>query len=276
MSCSTASASRRSRRLPGMAERTLKAGSAGKIFSLTGWKVGWIVASPENGRGRRPGPPVPDLRDRAEPAGGGGLSGWSRATPGSSRCAQRFARARDRMREGLRAGRLTRCCEPASTYFLCVDLTASGIDVDDESFRHGRGRAGGGRDGADLRLCRGQIRRAIWSGSASPSATRPSTPGSPPWRAQRSCSHEPGRRSRRHPEAVGSRRRERRARSASRQSTASEIGRVHIGDRGEVPPHGRDAVLSSSGESSRRRAAASWSGCSARNCARRRSRWPGW
>ena len=30
--------------LPGMAERTLKAGSAGKIFSLTGWKVGWIVA----------------------------------------------------------------------------------------------------------------------------------------------------------------------------------------------------------------------------------------
>ena len=33
--------------LPGMAERTLKAGSAGKIFSLTGWKVGWIVAPPE-------------------------------------------------------------------------------------------------------------------------------------------------------------------------------------------------------------------------------------
>jgi N-succinyldiaminopimelate aminotransferase len=34
--------------LPEMAERTLKAGSAGKIFSLTGWKVGWIVASPDN------------------------------------------------------------------------------------------------------------------------------------------------------------------------------------------------------------------------------------
>jgi N-succinyldiaminopimelate aminotransferase len=30
--------------LPGMAERTVKVGSAGKIFSLTGWKVGWIVA----------------------------------------------------------------------------------------------------------------------------------------------------------------------------------------------------------------------------------------
>jgi aspartate/methionine/tyrosine aminotransferase len=32
--------------LPGMAERTLRIGSAGKIFSLTGWKVGWVVASP--------------------------------------------------------------------------------------------------------------------------------------------------------------------------------------------------------------------------------------
>ena len=30
--------------LPGMAERTIKVGSAGKIFSLTGWKVGWLVA----------------------------------------------------------------------------------------------------------------------------------------------------------------------------------------------------------------------------------------
>ena len=29
--------------LPGMRERTLKIGSAGKIFSLTGWKVGWVM-----------------------------------------------------------------------------------------------------------------------------------------------------------------------------------------------------------------------------------------
>jgi len=32
--------------MPGMAERTVKIGSAGKIFSLTGWKVGWSVAPP--------------------------------------------------------------------------------------------------------------------------------------------------------------------------------------------------------------------------------------
>ena len=33
--------------LPGMAGRCLRIGSAGKIFSLTGWKVGWVVAAPE-------------------------------------------------------------------------------------------------------------------------------------------------------------------------------------------------------------------------------------
>ncbi len=29
--------------LPGMAERSLRVGSAGKMFSLTGWKVGWVT-----------------------------------------------------------------------------------------------------------------------------------------------------------------------------------------------------------------------------------------
>jgi N-succinyldiaminopimelate aminotransferase len=29
--------------LPGMKERTLRIGSAGKIFSLTGWKIGWLT-----------------------------------------------------------------------------------------------------------------------------------------------------------------------------------------------------------------------------------------
>jgi aspartate/methionine/tyrosine aminotransferase len=33
--------------LPGMIERTLKIGSAGKIFSATGWKVGWVTGPAE-------------------------------------------------------------------------------------------------------------------------------------------------------------------------------------------------------------------------------------
>ncbi len=33
--------------LPGMADRTVTIGSAGKTFSFTGWKVGWVTGSPE-------------------------------------------------------------------------------------------------------------------------------------------------------------------------------------------------------------------------------------
>jgi aspartate/methionine/tyrosine aminotransferase len=31
--------------LPGMRERTVRVGSAGKMFSLTGWKIGWVTGS---------------------------------------------------------------------------------------------------------------------------------------------------------------------------------------------------------------------------------------
>lgn len=39
--------------LPGMRGRTLTMGSLGKMFSLTGWKIGWIVAAPELTRAAR-------------------------------------------------------------------------------------------------------------------------------------------------------------------------------------------------------------------------------
>ena len=118
--------------LAGMVERTMKAGSSGKIFSLTGWKVGWIVASPENAA----------LAARAhqfltfstapslQTAVAFGLEEGD-AWVGPMR--QRFSRALGRMSEGLRRFGYE-VLEPASTYFLCVDLRASGLDVDDETF----------------------------------------------------------------------------------------------------------------------------------------------
>ena len=39
--------------LPGMRDRTVTLSSLGKTFSLTGWKIGWAVASPELTRGIR-------------------------------------------------------------------------------------------------------------------------------------------------------------------------------------------------------------------------------
>jgi aspartate/methionine/tyrosine aminotransferase len=45
----------------------------------------------------------------------------------------RFQRARDRMTKGLRGAGLV-VLDAEATYFLCVDLAASGIGMDDESF----------------------------------------------------------------------------------------------------------------------------------------------
>ena len=118
--------------LPGMAGRVLKAGSAGKIFSLTGWKVGWIVASPENAAvaARAHQFLTFSTAPNLQAAVGYGMEqgdGWIEPMR------QRFSRALNRMSEGLTAAGY-RVLEPASTYFLCVDLKASGIDVDDETF----------------------------------------------------------------------------------------------------------------------------------------------
>jgi len=118
--------------LSGMAGRTLKCGSAGKIFSLTGWKIGWLVASPE----------LATLAARAHQfltfASAPNLQaavafGLSEGDAWLQPMRERFARARDRMTAGLEAAGYA-VLPSASTYFLCVDLAASGIGLDDESF----------------------------------------------------------------------------------------------------------------------------------------------
>lgn len=118
--------------LPGMAERTIKIGSAGKIFSLTGWKVGWMIANPElaaiAARAHQflTFSTAPNLQ-AAVAYGLDEGDGWIEPMR------QRFARARDRMAAGLRAADFV-VLDSASTYFLCVDLQASGIRLDDEGF----------------------------------------------------------------------------------------------------------------------------------------------
>ena len=118
--------------LPGMAGRTIKIGSAGKIFSLTGWKVGWMVAAPELSNVVARAHQfltfctAPNLQSAV-------AFGMSEGDAWIEPMKQRFARARDRMTEGLRGAGFT-VLHAASTYFLCVDLKASGIDLDDETF----------------------------------------------------------------------------------------------------------------------------------------------
>jgi aspartate/methionine/tyrosine aminotransferase len=118
--------------LPGMAGRTIKIGSAGKIFSLTGWKVGWIVAAPElaavvaRAHQFLTFCTAPNLQAAV-------AFGLEEGDSWLQPMRQRFERARDRMTDGLRSAGFT-VLDAAATYFLCVDLKASGIDHDDESF----------------------------------------------------------------------------------------------------------------------------------------------
>ena len=118
--------------LAGMAGRTFKCGSAGKIFSLTGWKIGWLAASPE----------MATLAARAHQfltfASAPNLQaavayGMAEGDAWLQPMRERFSKARDRMISGLETAGYA-VLPSASTYFLCVDLAASGISLDDEAF----------------------------------------------------------------------------------------------------------------------------------------------
>jgi len=118
--------------MPGMAERTIKVGSAGKIFSLTGWKVGWAVASPELSRAVANAhqfltfTTAPNLQTAV-------AFGLGKPRTHFDAVRSELSKARDFLLDGMReAGFVTTPVE--STYFVCVDLAASGIAIDDRSF----------------------------------------------------------------------------------------------------------------------------------------------
>jgi len=117
---------------PGMAARTVKIGSAGKIFGLTGWKCGWMVAAPElAGALAR----VHQFLTYASPpplqwAVAAGLAlpdAWFAARTAA------WAAARERLKAGLQGAGFA-VLDNAATWFLCVDLQASGIALDDRTF----------------------------------------------------------------------------------------------------------------------------------------------
>lgn len=118
--------------LPGMAERTVKIGSAGKLFGLTGWKIGWMCAGGELVAGLARAHQF--LTFTSAPA-----LQWAvaegLAKPDAWFDAQRagWAASRERLQRGLEAAGYV-VLPNAATWFLCVDLAASGIALDDQTF----------------------------------------------------------------------------------------------------------------------------------------------
>ncbi|MFD6317517.1 aminotransferase [Methylorubrum thiocyanatum] len=116
--------------LPGMRERTVKIGSAGKIFSLTGWKVGFVMAAE----------PLMRVLSRAhqfltfttppnlQEAVAYGLGKDDAYFEGMR---ADLARSRDRLAAGLSRIGFT-VLPSAGTYFLTVDL--AGLADDDVAF----------------------------------------------------------------------------------------------------------------------------------------------
>ncbi|MNX16290.1 Methionine aminotransferase [compost metagenome] len=112
---------------PGMFERTLKIGSAGKLFGLTGWKIGLIIG----------GGVLLEAAAKAHQylAFSTPPHLQSAVAEGLAWPSQRFAdqaaalaRSRDHLAAGLQAEGF-KVLPSEATYFLCLDLKASGVDA---------------------------------------------------------------------------------------------------------------------------------------------------
>lgn len=117
--------------VPTLRERTIKVGSAGKIFSLTGWKVGWAIATP----------PLAERLARqhqylnftiAAPLQWAVVEGLTLPSDWHAAHRARYETARDRLVGGLTAAGYA--VLPADgTWFINLDLAASGLPADDEA-----------------------------------------------------------------------------------------------------------------------------------------------
>ena len=117
---------------PGMRERTVKIGSAGKMFGLTGWKVGFLCAAPvlTHNLARAHQFLTFTTAPNLQTAVAWGLQNagdWFRDMPVG------LERSRDRLTDALRREGFA-VLPSQGTYFLNVDLRGSGVAEGDRAF----------------------------------------------------------------------------------------------------------------------------------------------
>lgn len=118
--------------LPGMQDRTVKIGSAGKIFSMTGWKVGFVVAAPDLLAAVAGAHQY--LTFTTPPALQTGVAfGLGLPNAHFEQMRSDYGRSRNVLARALSDEGFA-LLPSEGTYFLCLDLAASGIVEDDRSF----------------------------------------------------------------------------------------------------------------------------------------------
>ena len=120
--------------LAGMHERTLTVSSAGKTFSYTGWKIGWVIAPPALTAAVRSAHQFITF-STATPLQHAAAAGLRLPDGYFERLAQDYVEKRDFLTGVLqRAGLPVLNC--AGTYFLMADISARGFDDDVEFCRY--------------------------------------------------------------------------------------------------------------------------------------------
>lgn len=118
--------------IPGMRERTVKIGSAGKIFGLTGWKIGFVCAAPHILRVLTKShqfitfTTAPSLQVAV-------AYGLGKADDYFLKMRADLARSRDRLSGGLEKIGFP-VLKSQGTYFVNVDLAPLGLNETDEAF----------------------------------------------------------------------------------------------------------------------------------------------
>lgn len=117
---------------PGMESRTIKIGSAGKMFGMTGWKIGFVCGDPGL---IDPVAKAHQFLTFATPPNLQSAVAVGLAWPEEAFVEMRadLQRSRDRLAAGLKAQGFALTASEG-TYFVGVDLAASGIDLGDEDF----------------------------------------------------------------------------------------------------------------------------------------------
>jgi aspartate/methionine/tyrosine aminotransferase len=127
--------------LPGMRERALRIGSAGKTFSLTGWKVGYVTAT--NRLAALVAKAHQNLTFTTPPNLQRAVAvGLTKEDAYFTGIGAALAAKRDRLATGLRAIGM-RVLPTHGSYFLTADVSALGFPGDDAAFcRHITAEAG--------------------------------------------------------------------------------------------------------------------------------------